>query len=76
MKPFKEVPKEKLDDALNKLDIWSLGCVLSSAALRCASAHACFAPTCAQLVQGADAARGGVERGNSRAAVPDLDAAL
>ena len=27
MKPFKEVPKEKLDDALNKLDIWSLGCV-------------------------------------------------
>ena len=43
MKPFKEVPKEKLDDALNKLDLWSLGCVrylpgcAATARLRCAA---------------------------------------
>jgi len=27
MKPFKEVPKEKLDVALSKLDLWDFACV-------------------------------------------------
>lgn len=60
IKPFKDVPKEKVDDALTQLDIWDLRCVLLLHLLR-------LGRTCAQPLTSAPHRRAGRSRGRRHA---------